>query len=479
MTAYNSLLTPCSRQVADPAQPYQLLTERHLQAIWFEQKYFKNLVDATGASIEVLSPGIWNAEAGPDFLKAHLKIGSKEYRGDIEIHLIDESWTQHQHHVDERYDQLILHLSLWQPKTRKPIVTKNGRIITQAYLEHCLSVPQSRIIQLIDLDLYPYKKFLGSGRCAHELFRTLPESKITSFFQGAAEWRLEQKSAYLKERISEPAWQLAAGIAMALGYKNNTEAFLELFLKLHSLPQHNEEEYLALGMRSCGFFSDYFKQKWGKSEKYRHLQEVSMRSNVPFSHTTKLVLSQVRPLNHPVRRLAVMTKLLSSPTLPSLYSTMHKHWEQCWPICKSKKDWRAVEANLCALLPDFQDAYWNRHYTFEQEERKEFLTLIGEELRSEIVVNTFLPLLYQQVKQRGMQEEIHAFRELYNVIPAAKNSKTRYLVHRFFGDTPKGTILNKAYTEQGAYQLHRDFCLHYEASCEGCPFVDRFNTMIK
>lgn len=477
MNSYASLLTHCPGRVCDTTKPYQMLTERHLQAIWFEQKYFKNLVTATGDPIEVFSPGIWNAEAGPDFQKAHLKIGTKEYRGDVEIHLIDDSWTQHQHHLDERYDQVILHLSLWQPHNRKSIVTKNGTHVVQTYLEPHLTIPHARLIQLIDLDLYPYKRFLGSGRCAHALFRTMPESRVNSFFQSAAEWRLLQKSAYLQERISAPEWQLAAGIAMALGYKNNTEAFLELFLWLHSLPKRAEEEWLALAMQSCGFFSESFRKKWGKSEKYCHLKTLIDSSAGAEPHFTKLKLSQVRPLNHPVRRLAVMSKLLSDPNLPTIYSRMTRHWEQCWHSCKSKKDWRVFLTNLCALLPNYEDSYWNKHYTFELVERAKTLTLIGAELRMEIVVNTFLPLLYCQLKQSEDSEQLCAFRTLYEVIPAGNNSKTRYLIHRFFGDTPKGKLLNKAYTEQGAYQLHHDFCLHYEASCEGCPFVERYNAL--
>ena len=97
----------------------------------------------------------------------------------------------------------------------------------------------------------------------------------------------------------------------------------------------------------------------------------------------------------------------------------------------------------------------------------------GETLKREILVNTILPLLHEGVQERQDPEELSAFDRLYRSLPAAQTGKGRYLVHRFFGDTPKGAILKKAEMEQGAYQIHRDFCLHYEASCEGCPFVQR------
>src|SRR5947199_203311 len=94
---YNQLLASFMPNViAERNQAYQYVTERHLQALWLEQKYFKGLMTADQNTIEVLSPGIWNLEAGPDFLKAHLKIGQREYFGDIEIHFMDGSWQHHQ-----------------------------------------------------------------------------------------------------------------------------------------------------------------------------------------------------------------------------------------------------------------------------------------------------------------------------------------------------------------------------------------------
>ena len=163
---YSSLIEKHPISLAEPKGKYNLLSERHLQALWFEQKYFRNLVTSSGEPVQVLSPGIWNAEAGPDFRRCHLKIGNRELRGDVEIHFADESWNQHQHQIDSRYDQVILHLSLWRPSQEKELFTNSGIPIARSYLEDGLTIPLIRIVQLIDLDLYPYKKFLGSGYCA-------------------------------------------------------------------------------------------------------------------------------------------------------------------------------------------------------------------------------------------------------------------------------------------------------------------------
>src|SRR5437868_5565612 len=113
---YKSLLSTIPIYVEEKANGYHFFTERHLQAVWLEQKYFKNLRAVSGEEIRVISPGIWNAEAGPDFLKAHLRIGNCDYKGDIEIHLAESGWYQHRHHEDPRYNNVVFHLSLWKPK---------------------------------------------------------------------------------------------------------------------------------------------------------------------------------------------------------------------------------------------------------------------------------------------------------------------------------------------------------------------------
>lgn len=472
---YESLLTDAPPCVAEgpSAHTYECLTERHLQAMWLEQKYFKGLATIESESIEVISPGIWNAEAGPDFLKAHIKINGREYFGDIELHLHSESWMHHGHHLDPRYDHVMLHVAFWKPHSIKSIATSTGKSIPQACFENFLTISPNRIVQLVDLDLYPYKKFIGSGRCSQTLFRTLSEDKITTFFRNAAAWRLSQKRQYLQAHVEFPSYLMGAGIAMALGYKNNTEAFLELFLNL--LPHRHlpEEMLLAMGMKACGFFDEVYCQKWESSERYKQLSGLMQQSPklLPQVHLT---LHQIRPLNHPLRRLVVLAKMVSDPALTEFFPQMQQCWQHHWTQLGAKKACRLLCEQLRALLPTYVDDYWNRHYSFEELPRKEFLPLSGDNLKNEILVNAFLPLLQESVLQRADPKEIAAFEAFYGSMPFSDNSKTSYLIHRFFGDTPKGALLQHADMEQGAYQLHRDFCLHYEASCAGCPFVDRF-----
>lgn len=399
--SYEKLIAHFVPRLAEKKHGYHFITERHLQAVWLEQKYFKGLKTSTQEPIEVLSPGIWNLEAGPDFRKAHIKIGDQTYFGDIEIHLADESWQQHQHHVDPRYDQVILHISLWQPRQPIALATSKGHSFFQAYLEDFLTVPLARLSHLIDLDLYPYKQFTGSGRCAQELFKGLSANAVTHLFERAADWRLSRKRQFLEERIISQADYAGAGIAMALGYKNNSEQFLSLFLEMQNRTFASEEETLAWLLGKCGFFSSFFSKKWGKSSYYQILQShfVQITQASP-SEPVRLHLHQIRPLNHPVRRLVVLAKLHQDKNLSGLIPQIFEMWDAQWQFCTEQKKWKKLLDLYKDLLPSYEDPYWSHHYLFEDQNRDELLPLMGENLKHEIVINLFLPLIEGEVEKK-------------------------------------------------------------------------------
>lgn len=475
--SYKSLLENIPQCISDKSQSYHFLTERHMQAIWLEQKYFKNLKTSSGEAIQVISPGIWNADAGPDFRKAHIKVGNRDFKGDIELHLMEDSWHQHGHYQDSRYNDVVLHVSFWKPKSDKIIATHNGRVVLQLYLEDFLTIPAARIPQWVDLDLYPYKKFIGSGQCAQSLFRHLSAGQIKNFFCSAAEWRLSQKESHLACRSQSNSLMMGDGVAMALGYKNNSEAFVSIFEWLKTLQNNSEEMLMALAMKACGFFGDVYREKWKESARFQKYCKLADSININPPTAFSLSLNQIRPFNHPIRRLAVLIKLLRDPTLADLYEKLENLWLSQWHQCKNKKDWQKLFKKLLDFLPAYMDPYWNYHYTFEVEPKKELLSLMGNDLKTGIAINTFLPLLHKNVLNRSSWNELEAFRQFYDSLPASNAGKSRYLVHRFFGDSSKGAILKTAMSEQGAYQLHRDFCIHYEASCSGCPFVEKAKEM--
>ena len=91
---------------ADQAPPEALL-----QQVWLYQRILQDRLQTTdGRAVRVLHPGFLNREAGPDFRRAIVQIGSEgPVTGDIEIDLISSGWEQHSHARNPSYQNVVLH----------------------------------------------------------------------------------------------------------------------------------------------------------------------------------------------------------------------------------------------------------------------------------------------------------------------------------------------------------------------------------
>lgn len=473
---YRQITRPFLTEAREASHLYFSLTERHLQVVWLEQKLLRNLFTSQGERIEVISPGIWNMEAGPDFLHAHLRIGQREYRGDIEIHLHEAGWYQHGHHCDPNYNQVILHLFYGRFSQSPSINKENGQQAYSCCLNESLIVPLEELISSIDFDLYPNKIFSTQGRCAQHLFERLSETQIKQLFQSAAYWRLEKKLDHLELNYSTRPLQFASGVAMALGYKHNSKAFLEFFLYLMHYRDLPYQELLAIALGCCGFLEEGRKETWENSSYYQNLRLLWWGRKDQIVHQAHLKLDHIRPLHHPVRRLAYLAHFLQDPNLEQFWFLTLQVWEKA--TAAAPISFRKLKEGLLNVLPCYQDDYWDCHYTFESRVQKKKLPYLGKELKLHILLNTTLPLLYATIKNSANFQKWEKFQEFYLSLETPQTSKSRYLSQRFLGNQNNERFFTQAQMVQGAYQLHQDFCLHYEASCQGCPFVERYQTQM-
>jgi len=88
-----------------------ILSENFLHYTW-KFGLFDNskLVTKDGKTIEILSPGVHNQDAGPDFSSAQLKVDGTTWVGNVEIHINSSDWQKHNHDKDENYKSIILHV---------------------------------------------------------------------------------------------------------------------------------------------------------------------------------------------------------------------------------------------------------------------------------------------------------------------------------------------------------------------------------
>ena len=101
---------------------------------------------------------------------------------------------------------------------------------------------------------------------------------------------------------------------------------------------------------------------------------------------------------------------------------------------------------------------------------------MGSNIKNEILVNAIFPFILHDIRKRSSKEEMEIFCELYSKLPSSKSSKWAYLGQRFFSNS---RALENLETEQGALQIHRDFCSQFETSCFGCPFIKRYEFFMK
>jgi hypothetical protein len=116
-----------------------LFTEDFLHHIWKFKLYdFRDLQTTDGEALEVISAGMHNHNAGPDFSDVRIRIGDTLWAGNAEIHINSGDWHIHNHTHDEAYGNVVLHVVY---RHNEPVLLANGKAIPT--LELVNRIPES------------------------------------------------------------------------------------------------------------------------------------------------------------------------------------------------------------------------------------------------------------------------------------------------------------------------------------------------
>ena len=98
------------------------LEEKQIQRIWATRGFGgSGMVTRSGKRIEILDPGRWNFQEGPDFREAVIALDGQRRHGDVEIHLHETDWRRHGHGEDPNFRNVILHVVLFpDPRGMRP-----------------------------------------------------------------------------------------------------------------------------------------------------------------------------------------------------------------------------------------------------------------------------------------------------------------------------------------------------------------------
>ena len=264
--------------------------------------YAQQTVD--GVPLEIISVGEHNRDAGPDYSHARIRIGDREWVGNIELHIHSSDWYRHKHQQDRAYDNIILHVVR---DADKPVFNSRGEAVPQCALR------------------YPDGQDYLSGLLADAMRMDSPESRIGCARQLLDDpmlitegWRkrllykrFECKRASIQRllEITRGSWEHAFYISLArnFGFHTNSVPFEELAIAtpLSAIRKHRDNLFqltaMLLGQSGLPISDEPMAREYAFLQKKFSLTPID---------GSLWKLGRIRPHNSPERRIRQFACLL-------------------------------------------------------------------------------------------------------------------------------------------------------------------------
>ena len=488
------------------------IPERFLRHIWQHLHFnVSNLCTADGRKVEILFPGRPNADAGPDFSDARIRIGRITYIGDVELHKTAEEWRSHFHQTDQHYNRVILHVVLTSSPLAPPARTINKRelplLVLHPYLDDTL---RSAWRKAITDDRHERNKSIP----CHERNNTVPADVMERWIDRLAHERVEMKIRRFEERLKElvdeqkliihepypryygnpdeipppereytrrdysnkSLWEqlLYEATMEGLGYSKNSGAFLELAqsMRLSAIRQQGFADptnamsllFGAAGLipserqtvdREARAYVRVLRRKW---KALRHLYRGKVLQPGDW------MFFRLRPGNFPTARLAAMCFLL-----PSIFS--EEGFRSIISLFKKEGLSTRERVDMSRSIFHFQaDQFWQHRYRFDRHVSSRGVSL-GRERINDLLVNGVLPvvLLYARLfNAHDVRRNAHAM--LVALPHIQENSTTRVMQRELL---KKRIRLTSALSQQGCIHLYTLYCVHERCTeCEVGKYLE-------
>ncbi|MEQ1858637.1 MAG: DUF2851 family protein, partial [Chthoniobacteraceae bacterium] len=438
---YAALLSPPAREESLLRAPRRI-DEHELQARWFAGEFGREFTTTDGRAVAITQFGVWNREAGPDFIDAAVALdGAEPARGCIELDMDVRDWERHGHAGNPAFESAVLHVFTQRGEAEFFTRTHAHRLVPQVLLD---------LSRLTDEPPNPQPD-AKPGRCVAPL-RELPEEKVREVLLGAAEHRLRRKAAALARlgEIHGADEALHQALAATLGYKSNKLPFTLLAQRLPlKLLRAAKDDADALIFGVAGFLPkrefppesrEYLRGMWAKWWAQRAEFE---RLEIPAPLWKP---GGQRPMNHPQRRLAALAQIV-------------RHWTKVRALAQ-----RCDPAAITDFFATLTDEFWDFHYTLTSKPSAKRMALVGGTRVTEMLANVFFPLAFAGDSSRWL-----GFKNL----PATlSNRRVEIAALRLFGDdsTRARELLRSAAVQQGLLQIYEDFCQQDASDCVRCRF---------
>ena len=478
--------------------------EQLVNCIWSEQLLNKEkLYTEDGLRIEIISSGIWNLEEGPDFKDAEILLEGKGIvKGDVEIHVCSGDWVRHGHSKQKEYDNVCLHVFMWNDAKDKSLAIKNRRI-PQLELYSYLKYELGKLAGMIDIENYPHTGSANAGPCQKRLSAiSLDDKWIGQFLDYAGDERILVKADRFEKQQKTKTFEqvLYEAIMESLGYKNNKEQFkclgtlvtineikrlipsdvsinerskkiqALLFGMSGLLPSQRSKDAIGMDKHALEYIND-IERIWSEIRN-------DIKSKPMDAESWSFKYS--RPGNYPTRRIAAISRLLAENYETGIFRVILASFEK---TDKSKSDMDQIKTiikNTESIFFELYDDYWSHYYTFGGRRLKIRGRLIGKERSTVIFINIIIPVLLSYARKREDSElEGKLFKAFKQHSKLSPNNITRFMGYRILGkESQEGTVVNSARRQQGLLQIFKDFCESDDIACEKCVLLQTINAMV-
>jgi len=477
------------------------IPERLVQSIWMDGHIKKGtLQTVSGKTVEIIRPGRWNKEKGPDFLAVEIRLHGKQVKGDIEIHVNASDWTRHEHDHNFEYNNCILHAFLFNDDNQKKDYLFNGNLLERFHLEPHLFPDLSTLCQTLSADDYRYREATNKGKCSGFFSKIEPEF-LSRFFDLAGDRRIEEKVQRLScqlpgESLDQVFYQ---ALMTSMGYKGGKTLFFLLSKRapLEEMLRYSENkspEQRTMIIQAILFHVANLIPTQGKKhtsmdketiEYLNNLNKWWMQLSGYFSDRilppTRKWYAQVRPSNFPPRRMAGIARLLtrlakSGGILSGFYTLFQNAAEANMDDPALKRFLRETRT----LLTVSSDPFWSQRYSFTSKKAKQPLTLIGASRAQTVLFNALIPMLILKCRnEENKKQEQFLWRCIRHFPPLPTNIVTKFMRHRLFADDNMAHqyIFNER-RQQALFQIFYDCCNNNEVSCEDCYFYREMKNQV-
>jgi hypothetical protein len=457
-----------SAAVREGAAP---LSEHVLQCIWYDRLFDEAaLATDDGRSLRILSPGWWNRTEGPDFRNAQLELGGELLMGDVEIHLDHRGWQQHGHHLDARYDQVVLSVALEPLANGHACATSDGHRLPLLSLasrlyDHAADLPREAAP--------PVEPSEGPAQASDcQVARRIQgDEHLDRLLTLAGEWRMLAKARALRERAERAGLDQALyeNFASACGYSRFKHHFRCIAQQLpyeraRQLAQVDPMLLEAAFLQLAGLMPDELPEG---TTAVPHFARLRALRRDKLAGLRKLPLTWkrngVRPTNNPERRLAGAAAFIARTAAKGLAATLEEIWrDDMSPVPRRRMFEQLFGGRL---------GFWATHCTWAGKRMTRPSAPLGAQRVRAIIGNVFIPAALAQArraKDRVLEERVFAF---FAAFPKeAANHVLARMEPRLFGDGKKARLDFRR--QQGMLQLYQDWC-EDNPSCRNCN-VSRF-----